>query len=382
MHSGETMPRSAPPSVPLDAREPGRARWFAGLGRAGFAIVGVAAFVTSLNSITRYAVSEPPLLWLPRFANELVFHALIGLAILLAAVWARNRRPRPGPSQYAAVFASVIAATLVALMLNEAWVTAGFTQMYEGMPLALLFASIATDTFRYALTGLVIAGAWLALCSEAEHRAAIQRCEIDSARLDQQTAEARLQVLEAQIEPHFLFNTLAHVRRLYDTDPARGATMLRDLKDYLAVALPQMRASASTLGRELDHVAAYLGIQQVRMGRRLAYDLAVPAELRSLPMPPLVLVTLVENAIKHGLSPLREGGRIDVRAWRTSSQLHVEVADTGGGFAKSSGGGVGLANIRSRLQTQFGTHASLTLRLREPRGVSATVVLPVSDATP
>ncbi len=373
------MTRSAPPAVPLAAPEPRPARWFAGLGRAGFAIVGVAAFVTSLNSITKFMVSEPASQWLPRFANDFVFHAVVGLAILLAAVWARHRRPRPGFSQYAAVFVSVIAATLVVLMLNEAWTTAGFSDMPVDMPLALFAAGTANEVFRYALTGLVIAGAWLAFCSEAEHRAAIQRCEIDSARLDEQTAEARLQMLEAQIEPHFLFNTLAHVRRLYDTDPARGERMLRDLKAYLAVALPQMRASASTLGRELDHVAAYLGIQQVRMGRRLAYDLTVPDVLRSLPMPPLVLVTLVENAIKHGLSPLREGGRVDVRAWRTPNHLHVEVADTGGGFAKSSGGGVGLANIRSRLQTQYGAQASLTLRLREPRGVVATVVLPVAD---
>jgi signal transduction histidine kinase len=355
---------------------------FAGLGRSGFAIVGVAALVTSLNSTTKFLVSEPASQWLLRLADDFVFHALIGLAILLAAVWARNRRPRPGFSQYATVFVSVIVATFVMLILNEAWTTAWFKQMPSDVSLALFAAGTAIDAFRYALTGLVIAGAWLALCSEAEHRMAIQRCEIDSARLDEQTAEARLQVLEAQIEPHFLFNTLAHVRRLYDTDAARGATMLRNLKDYLAVALPQMRDSASTLGRELDHVAAYLGIQQVRMGRRLAFDLAVPDALRSLPMPPLVLVTLVENAIKHGLSPLREGGRVDVRAWLSGTQLHVEVADTGGGFAKSSGGGVGLANIRSRLQTQYGGQASLTLRLREPRGVAATVIVPVATLPP
>ena len=194
--------------------------------------------------------------------------------------------------------------------------------------------------------------------------------------MDEQTAEARLQMLEAQIEPHFLFNTLAHVKRLYETDRAAGASMLHNLEAYLAVALPQMRATDSTLGRELDHAIAYLDIQQIRMGRRLAYAIDIDDALRCARLPPLMLLTLVENAIKHGLTPVPGGGRIDMRARVEAGRLQVEVADTGGGFTRSGGAGAGLANIRARLAAQFGQDASLALALNAPRGVVATIALP------
>jgi LytS/YehU family sensor histidine kinase len=194
--------------------------------------------------------------------------------------------------------------------------------------------------------------------------------------MDRETAEARLQVLEAQIEPHFLFNTLANVKRLYETDRVAGATMMRNLKDYLAVALPQMRAVACTLGRESDHAIAYLNIQQTRMGRRLAFDFDVPPQLRDARIPPLMLLTLVENAVKHGLTPRLEGGRIDVRARVVDEQLRIEVADTGQGFTKSGGGGTGLANTRARLASYFGGRGSLSLAMNSPQGIVATLVLP------
>jgi LytS/YehU family sensor histidine kinase len=166
------------------------------------------------------------------------------------------------------------------------------------------------------------------------------------------------------------------VKRLYDTDAESGARMMRNLKDYLAVALPQMRATESTLGREIGHVTAYLNIQQIRMGRRLSFAIEVPEALRDARVPPLMLLTLVENAIKHGLSPLREGGRIDVRATADDGRLRVEVADTGQGFVKTGGGGTGLANIRARLASQFGEAARFSLTLNSPTGVVATLELP------
>jgi len=194
--------------------------------------------------------------------------------------------------------------------------------------------------------------------------------------MDEQTAQARLQMLEAQIEPHFLFNTLAHVTRLYQTDPEAGARMLANLKSYLTVALPQMRATDSTLGRELDHAKAYLEIQQIRMGRRLAFAIGVDEPLRTALLPPLMLLTLVENAIKHGLTPQPGGGRVDIRASVEAGHLYVAVRDTGQGFTKSAGGGTGLANIRARLATQFGPNARLALALNSPSGVVATITLP------
>jgi LytS/YehU family sensor histidine kinase len=157
--------------------------------------------------------------------------------------------------------------------------------------------------------------------------------------------------------------------------------MMENLKHYLAVALPQMRASESTLGREIDHVMAYLNIQQIRMGRRLAFAIDVPAELTEARLPPLMLLTLVENAIKHGLGPLPEGGRIDVRASTEGGRLSIQVADTGQGFVKAGGGGTGLANIRARLASQFGASAKFSLALKSPHGVVATLALPHQQAS-
>jgi LytS/YehU family sensor histidine kinase len=184
-------------------------------------------------------------------------------------------------------------------------------------------------------------------------------------------------VLEAQIEPHFLFNTLANVKRLYEIDPANGARMLQNLKAYLAVALPQMRENASTLGREMAHVTAYLDIQKIRMGRRLAFAIDLPESLRDARMPALMLLTLVENAIKHGLNPLREGGAITIRAARQGDRLQVAISDTGRGFVQTSGGGTGLANIRARLTALYGNRASLALAQNAPHGITATIEIPL-----
>jgi LytS/YehU family sensor histidine kinase len=229
---------------------------------------------------------------------------------------------------------------------------------------------------RYALIGLLVAGAWLYVRAEAHYASAIAQCGVDAARSDEQIAQARLSMLEAQIEPHFLFNTLAHVKRLYELDPSTGRRMVTSLIDYLAVALPQMRETRSTLGREVAHATAYLDIQRMRMGPRLGIDIDVPEALRDADMPPLMILTLVENAIKHGVGPQPGGGHIAIRAWDAGGSMNVEVADTGQGFAHTSGAGTGLANIRNRLAALFGREASLSLRMNTPHGVVATIVLP------
>lgn len=399
-----------------DAVHNGRgARPIEGLGRAGLTIVAVASLILSLNQTSQSMVARPFAEWLGAFIEALWVNAVIGLAILLAAVWARERYPRPGRAQYASVFAAVTVVTLLAALATDgriflvALLAAVWVRHHPGraqyagafiavilavIPVSLTYApeaggtsavadpwlrammGIASDLTQHAVVGIVIAGAWLYTCTEADHAAAIAQCAVDSARMDEQTAEARLQMLEAQIEPHFLFNTLAHVRRLYETDHAAGARMLGNLEAYLAVALPQLRATDSTLGRELDHAKAYLEIQQIRMGRRLIYAIEVADALRDARLPPLMLLTLVENAIKHGLTPVPAGGRIDIRARVEGGGLRVEVADTGGGFTRSGGGGAGLANIRARLAAQFGTEGSLSLALNSPCGVVATISLP------
>ena len=235
---------------------------------------------------------------------------------------------------------------------------------------------------RYAGLGLLIAAVFVFFRQREESEAARRKAELDRERLGQQMDEARLQVLQAQIEPHFLFNTLANVRRLYQTDAAAAESMLDNLMRYLAVALPQMRAADSTLGREAALAESYLVIQRIRMGRRLAFEIDVPQSLREAAVPPMMLLTLVENAIKHGISPLPEGGSVRVSARVADRQLRLQVADSGQGFTKTSGGGTGLANTRARLAAMYGAAAHLRIELNSPRGVIATISLPYAASAP
>jgi signal transduction histidine kinase len=348
---------------------------------AGIVLVAAVTLVLSLNTTAYRLVAKPFDVWLESFVGELVSHAIIAVAILAAAVWVGRSVPTRGTRQYVAAAIAVVVATAVAVFVLFNISDGGiFDEPWPGSTRKMF--QFWSEVFRYSLLGAVITCAWLYLRAEAEHAAAAEQVAIDAARMDRETAEARLQMLEAQIEPHFLFNTLAHVKRLYETDRGAGVRMLRNLKDYLSIALPQLRERSPTLGREIDHVVAYLGIQQIRMGRRLAYGIDVPHDLRDARLPSLMLLTLVENAVKHGLSPLPEGGRIDVRATAEGDQLRIDVVDTGRGFATSGGVGTGLANIRARLASAYGSAAGLSLALNRPGGVIATIELPFEPATP
>ena len=342
---------------------------FAGIEGSAIAIVVIVALINTIRQSINL-IREPPFsVWLIDTGMWFVQSVILGVLVVLAVAWTFNRTTR-GARQNVAIGIAVIAATGVGVVLIRFFY--GVLD-FADLPSSGRFASM---WLRYALIGLLVAATWLYVREEAAYASAIAQCAIDAARSDQQTAEARLAMLEAQIEPHFLFNTLAHVRRLYGVDPTNGRRMLTSLIDYLAVALPQMREKRSTLGREVAHATAYLDIQRMRMGSRLGVDVDVPEGLRDADVPPLMIVTLVENAIKHGVGPQPGGGRIAIRASAEGDCMKVEVADTGQGFAQSSGGGTGLANIRNRLAALFGRDASLSLRMNAPHGVVATIVLP------
>jgi hypothetical protein len=218
----------------------------------------------------------------------------------------------------------------------------------------------------------------------AQAFAEVKKQEAESANVNRQIVEARLQALQAQVEPHFLYNTLANVQALTEVDPPLANKMVGHLIQYLRAALPKMRETTSTVGQEVDLVRAYLNILKIRMGARLDFEINVPIELNTLPFPPLMLPSLVENAIKHGLEPQREGGRIDVTAVRVGDQIRMVVSDTGRGIGESptqAGGGVGLSNIRERLQALFGDDGKLILESNSPKGAKATIEVPVSHAS-
>lgn len=203
--------------------------------------------------------------------------------------------------------------------------------------------------------------------------------ELTQAQAARREAELRLSVLAAQVEPHFLFNTLAGVRSAIATDPARASEMVDRLVEYLRAAIPRLRndgGSAATVAAQLDIVRAYLGLMHARMPR-LSYTIDAPTGLLGAPFPPLMLISLAENAVKHGVEPKIGPVHVEVRAARTADGgLEIAVADDGAGFAASgSGNGLGLANIRERLQQMFGDRAALTLKARPGGGVVATLSL-------
>jgi sensor histidine kinase YesM len=195
--------------------------------------------------------------------------------------------------------------------------------------------------------------------------------------------------MQAQVEPHFLFNTLASIDHLIETDPKRASQMQRNLIALLRASMPTMREAAGgsdgkgshgvrDLGREIAVIRPYLEILKVRMEERLTTELAVPEGLMSAEFPPMMLQTLVENAIKHGLEPKAEGGHLRVAAEIVHGKLQMTVADTGLGFGKAAtaGTGVGLANIRERLQLLYGNRATLTVAENQPSGTVVTITVP------
>ena len=215
--------------------------------------------------------------------------------------------------------------------------------------------------------------------AEAQAAQATEAAEAES--LKRQVVEARMAAMQAQVEPHFLFNTLASIDHLIETDPARASTMQKNLIALLRASMPTLRdgdGGPRDLKREIEVIRPYLEILKVRMEDRLRTEVDVPEGLLSAEFPSMMIQTLVENAIKHGLEPKPEGGLLSVRAEVQHGKLAVTVADTGVGFGKAAtaGTGVGLANVRERLQLLYGNKASLSVRENPAGGTVVTITVP------
>lgn len=271
---------------------------------------------------------------------------------------------------------------MFAMLATAATISAGIRLWMSRYPMMSVHEKagwFADVVVLWSVLGLIAYGLVGSIQRQAAARRRLGQQIAEESALSAAALEARLTVLQAQIEPHFLFNTLANVRRLCEVDPERGRRMLGSLLDYLRAALPAMRRSATGLAQEFELVRAYLSVLQHRMGERLRFNVQLSDRLADAPIPPLILPTLVENAIRHGLAPLPEGGTISVSAVREDGQVVVRVADDGAGFQGASGSGVGLANTRARLSALFGSAAGLSLQANRPRGVVAEVRLPYTE---
>jgi LytS/YehU family sensor histidine kinase len=240
-------------------------------------------------------------------------------------------------------------------------------------------AGLAINIFIGAFLGPWIALGALLRRSEAFAREQALAFQLKSSELERKALDSRLKLLQAQVEPHFLFNTLANIRSLVrKSGSAEAATLLDSLIVYLRAAVPKLDAEHCTIGQEQQTVRAYLELMQMRMPDRLSYAVDIESDALAVQCPPMVLLTLVENAIKHGIDPGESGGSVDVRVILRDGRVQVRVADTGVGLQsrRGEGAGTGLTNLRERLALAYGGDARVTLTDGEPRGTVAEVEFP------
>ena len=341
------------------------------------------------------------------FAYTFVWSSMFGLLFYAIGAFTGDRLPSFEALRIYLLVANIIGYSIHALFdaggaagLDVAAVRAGFaakvlyfsTIPLVGVLVGMWLASFIVDVgFRGIFTD---AGAMLSLLSvslvislvlsviffwrerSAVADAALARERERSERIEREAVSANLRALQAQIEPHFLFNTLANVASLIDPDPATAKRMLDSFIRFLRASLAATRGESTTLAAEAELITAYLQVLQVRMGGRLRVRIDVAADLAGYELPPMLLQPVVENAIRHGLEPKVEGGEVTFRARRAGSDVMIEVSDTGVGFPPVTRGGIGLANLRDRLKLLYGERASLTVGENLPAGALVTVRLP------
>ena len=319
------------------------------------------------------------------------FVLMITIGPFLATV-VRHRRWPPRRERIFVVLALVVGlvTSFIVDTVTSAGIERGLGRRRDGTPADTAKPAVELPAPLNALNLLVLVvgygllGGGLAVRSYlTEHRRlaeARRERELVELRAQKQSVDMRLGVLQAQIEPHFLFNTLASVRSLVAVDPVRAESTIDALVDYLRATIPRLRDGAaqmdSTLGQQLEICDSYLKLMQVRMGNRLRYEIDLDPALRARAFPPLLLINLVENAVKHGIEPKAGPGHIWLRSRSDAHSLEVSVSDDGVGLGDGFGDGVGLRNVREQLRARYGPGASCSLSRRPDTGTVARIVVP------
>jgi hypothetical protein len=353
------------PLPPL-ASAPYWRRFFAALNGAS---VGWAVGLAITAALMIAPMFTPPF---PVLLGRTLFIAIVLLlAYTAVGQWRQGVLPR-----WAVQVAALVLAAPLATLFVYALSTGGDFQELFGNPARVNGLMIIGGSALFL--GLVIGLGALYRERDAQANAQALAFALERETLQRQTADAKLAVLQQQVEPHFLFNTLANVQALVESGSPRAAPVLTSLIAYLRAAMPQLHDGAPTLGREAALVRAYLELMLMRMPDRLSYTLAIDPALHGLRLPPMTLLTLVENAVRHGIDPSEAGGRIEVGARRDvgTGRVHLWVADTGRGIDETQAPGTGLANLRERLAATYAGRATLTLSGVAPQGVRAEIELP------
>jgi len=338
-------------------------------------------FATLALSLAWGALLSP--LWTSHRAGLLLRTAEISL-VAMTAFGIVEQWPRRLPRWAARWVLQVIA---VALVIVPTVLVIYVVSTPPGGPHFWQDSERASGLISLSVTGLLFAP-WIAVTSLVRQRDSFMRnqalaFQLERSELERKAVDARLRLLQAQVEPHFLFNTLANIRELVDSGSPQASDVLNSLIAYLRAAVPRINDPATTLGQEIELVRAYLELMQMRLPDRLQFTLHVDAAAHALRCPPMTLLALVENAVRHGVDPSEEGGRIDISVRVSNGRCHARVSDTGIGLqqGRSAGLGTGLSSLRERLRLTFGEEARLTLNAIAPHGTCADVDIPAWPAT-
>ncbi|MEP7181879.1 MAG: histidine kinase [Betaproteobacteria bacterium] len=326
-------------------------------------ILLIAAINTGIAGVLWIDDARP--FWHPLVTVQ-IYGFSIALCVAIAAPW---DKPRP----LVRLLIAVAIGTLIGVTLTILVKGYSFDYVRER---AHFFAQ---NVLWGYINGLFVGLFFYVKRREAKTQAALLKGESERHLLAKQAVEAELKLMQAQVEPHFLFNTLASVQYLTETDPPQASRLLGHLLGYLRAAVPQLRSSSTTLGKELEMVEAYLNILKMRMGPRLAFAIDVPDALRAQPFPPVLLISVVENAVEHGLEPQAAGGNVRIEATQAGNRLRVDVTDTVRGLGAAPlrpGQGVGLANVRERIAALYGSRGRFTLEDVASGGARATIEIP------
>jgi len=353
--------------------------WAVGLGLVGSLLFLVSHSMQRVMNLLahRYALGNTYWASTIAMAASAVFAVLLLLAVRVAEQGDRGQ-PRAWLRYVVATLVAVVPSAALVHLLSPYVPFTAFVGWYR------LQSQNTVDSFVLAnllLFGGLAVFAYVRLMRVRRTQAAFERAELDRAAASRHLLRSQLAAMQAQVEPKFLFNTLGHIEAVYEHDTAGADRMLDDLIAYLRAALPKLRGEDSTLEREAELAKAYLCIIQARMGSRLKFDFNVPANLGATRFPPMLLLPLIDNAVRHGLEPLPLGGRIQVCAVVDADRLRLAVSDSGLTEANGLREGHGLTTLRKRLAGLYGAQATLSLSATQPHGVTATIEVPAHDHT-
>jgi hypothetical protein len=351
-------------------------RWTLAAGAVGGLFFLISHSMFEVRRILGHTVSlESAALDVTVAVGTSVAVAFLLLLAVSVAEFGDDGQPRAWIRYIVATLIAVGASTALIHLLSPYIPVRGLIGWY------LLETQSSVDTFvftNWLLFGGLAVFVYVRLRRARLTQAAFERAELERVTASRQVLKSQLAAMQAQVEPKFLFNTLSHVEALYERDTDSAGRVLDDLIAYLRAALPQLRGEGSTLAREAELAEAYLRIVQARMGSRLEFAFDISMAPSAMPFPPMLLLPLIENAVRHGLEPLPLGGRIEVRAAVRANRLRLEVSDDGLGDVTEFRERDGLTALRERLSALFGRDATLSLSANQPRGVTAIIEVPAS----